>query len=294
MTDCYFIVNPVSGSGRAKAQFDEVRAELCRRGMPCRFDYTAGRDHARQLAAAALLRGETRIISVGGDGTANEVASALINTDAAMGILPFGTGNDFARALGLPTEAIAALDAVLCSSIRKVDAATAKDKVFINVAGTGFDVDVILYTEKFKRRLNGMLPYMLGIFQSLIHLRTLRFSITADGEHFDEEALLFDACNGSRFAGGINVAPLASVQDGMLDVCILRRLSIPGFLMLLPRFVKGQHIDSKHIRYLKAREITVESSTECTLNLDGELGSSTPVTFRILPGALNMLLPEKG
>ena len=293
MSRYYFIVNAVAGSGRSGDWFERAAAEMANRGMNFAFDYTDGVDHAARLAAAAVERGEQAIVSVGGDGTAREVASSLVNTGVPMGVFPFGTGNDFASALGLKVDPIGALEDLLRATPVPIDAAMANDRVYINAAGTGFDVDVIHNTEKFKRRFNGMLPYMLGILKSLMHLKPFRITVTVDGEAFEEEALLFDACNGPRFAGGINVAPIAALNDGLLDVCILKKLGIIGFLMLLPSFVKGKHLGSPHIRYFKAKEIRLESSRESTLNLDGELGSSTPVTFKILPGALTMLLPPK-
>ena len=291
----YFIVNPISGSGRGKREFEQARALLEAAGACYAFVSTQYHAHAKELARAALAAGERCIVAVGGDGTANEVAAALISSDTEMGILPFGTGNDFAKAVGLPTDPNAALEAALYGQVRPVDAAMANDKPFINVSGTGFDVDVIINTEKFKKRFNGMLPYMLGIFQSLMHLKPVTFEITADGESFTERALLFNACNGTHFAGGMHVAPMASPYDGLLDVCILRAISIPQFLLLLPRYTRGAHTASRHVRYFKAKEIAVRCDSENIINLDGELDSSTPVTFKVLPGAIKLALPgEKG
>jgi len=289
----YFIVNPVAGSGRSKEWFEQAAKELERRGVDFSYDYTEGRDHGAQLAKAAAERGEQAVISVGGDGTAREIAGSLLHTGVPMGIFPFGTGNDFGSALGLKVDPIGAMEDLLNAQPASIDAAAANDTIFINAAGTGFDVDVIRNTEKYKRRFNGMLPYMLGIMKSLIHLKWDHFVITADGETFEEDAILIDACNGTRLAGGIKVAPSAELNDGLLDVCIVRKLSRLGVLRVLPSVVKGKHLKSPHVRYLKAKELRLESTRENTLNLDGELGSSTPVTFKILPGALTLLLPPK-
>ncbi len=297
MSEFYFIVNPVAGSGKAKEKFDVVQALLKARGIPYRFDYTARRLHASDLAHAAVERGEKYIICAGGDGTAREVASALIHTDVIMGILPFGTGNDFATAIYIPLDPQAAVEVLLSDNVKKVDAATANGIPFLNVAGTGFDVDVIVYTEKFKKRFNGMLPYMLGVFQSLLHLSPMNLTIEANGETYHEKALLFDACNGSRFGGGMHLAPLASPQDGLLDICVLRAVSIPRFLYLLPKYIKGRHLEprfSRHFLYFKAQRVFVTSNSANMLDMDGELDSFTPATFQILPHALNMLLPPKG
>ena len=293
MSRFYFIVNPVAGSGRSKEWFEQAAKELERRGVDFSYDYTEGRDHGAQLAKAAAERGEQAVISVGGDGTAREIAGSLLHTGVPMGIFPFGTGNDFGSALGLKVDPIGAMEDLLNAQPASIDAAAANDTIFINAAGTGFDVDVIRNTEKYKRRFNGMLPYMLGIMKSLIHLKWDHFVITADGETFEEDSILIDACNGTRLAGGIRVAPIAELNDGLLDVCIVRKLSRLGVLRVLPSVVAGKHLDSPHVRYLKAKELRLESTRENTLNLDGELGSSTPVTFKILPGALTLLLPPK-
>lgn len=226
MCDRFFIVNPVSGSGKSRKLFEELLPQIERSGRSFEWRYTTGKGHARELAEEASGKGCQRVISVG---------------------------------------------------------------------GTGFDVDVIINTEKFKKRFNGMLPYMLGIFQSLMHLKPVTFEITADGESFTERALLFNACNGTHFAGGMHVAPMASPYDGLLDVCILRTISIPQFLLLLPRYTRGTHTASRHVRYFKAKEIAVRCDSENIINLDGELDSSTPVTFKVLPGAIKLALPgEKG
>ena len=293
MSKYYFIVNPVAGSGRAREWFEQAAKELTCRGVDFSFDYTQGVGHGAQLAKAALERGEEAIVSVGGDGTAREIAGSLMHTGVPMGVFPFGTGNDFGSALGLKVDPMGALEDLLRARPAAIDAAAANDTVFINAAGTGFDVDVIRNTEKYKRRFNGMLPYMLGIFKSLLDLKWDHFIITADGETFEEDAILIDACNGTRLAGGIKVAPAAELNDGLLDVCIVRKLGRLGVLRVLPSVVKGKHLASPHVRYLKARELRLESTRENTLNLDGELGSSTPVTFKILPGALTLLLPPK-
>lgn len=293
MSKFYFIVNPIAGSGRAKEWFEQAAAEMSNRGIDFSFDYTEGTGHATELARAAVERGEEALVSVGGDGTAREIAGSLIHTGIPMGIFPFGTGNDFGSALGLKVDPMGAMEDLLKAQPAAIDAAAANDTIFINAAGTGFDVDVIRNTEKYKRRFNGMLPYMLGIMQSLIHLKWDHFIITADGETFEEDSILIDACNGTRLAGGIKVAPEAELNDGLLDVCIIKKLGKLGVLRVLPSVVAGKHLGSPHVRYLKAKELRLESTRKNILNLDGELGSSTPVTFKILPGALTLLLPPK-
>ena len=246
----YFIVNPISGSGRGKREFEQARALLEAAGACYAFVSTQYHAHAKELARAALAAGERCIVAVGGDGTVNEVASVLAGTEAAMGILPFGTGNDFSQALQIPQDTAGAVAALLSAAPRRVDAARANDAFFVNVSGFGFDVDVVRYTEKYKKRFNGMLPYMLGVMQSLLHLRPIPVRVEPEeGECFDTTALLFSACNGTQFAGGMHLAPLSDPADGLLDICILKGIGRIAFLQLLPRYIKGEHLGSKHIVY---------------------------------------------
>lgn len=289
----YCIVNPISGSGRGKREFERARALLDAAGANYAFAFTEYHLHAKELARAALASGERCIVAVGGDGTVNEIASVLQGTDAAMGILPFGTGNDFSQALHIPQDTAGAVAALLAASPRRVDAARANDAFFINVSGFGFDVDVVRYTEKYKKHANGMLPYMLGVLQALLHLKPIPVRVEPEGGAcFDTTALLFSACNGTQFAGGMRLAPLSDPADGMLDICILKGIGRIAFLRLLPRYVRGEHLNSKHILYFKARRVTAVAAPGLPLNLDGELGSATPVTFEALPGALAVLAPD--
>ena len=288
----YFIVNPISGSGRGATAFMEARELMDKADMDYGFAYTEYKGHAIELARAAIEAGERSIIAVGGDGTTQEVASVVMGTDAVMGLFPFGTGNDFAAAAGLPRDAAGALEALIKYDVRPIDTAMANDRFFINVAGFGFDVDVVVNTEKYTKKYNGMLPYMLGVLKAALHLRPISVEMEYDGKTVNERALLFSVCNGTQFAGGMKLAPLASPFDGTLDICILRAISLPQFLWLLPRYIAGKHLDSPHISYFKTDSISVRSDIQSTLNLDGELYGSTPVDFTIRKQALNFIVGE--
>ncbi len=287
----FCIVNPIAGSGRAKDAYFKARAYLSENGVSCEAVFTEHHGHAAELAREALFQGERAIVAVGGDGTCQEVGSALVESGANFGILPFGTGNDFARALKIPQGVEAAADVLLKGETKRVDAAMANDRFFLNVAGFGFDAEVVRYTEKYKKRFNGMFPYLMGIFQALLHLKPIEMEVEAGGERFLEKAILFSACNGTHLAGGMNLAPLADPCDGLFDFCVVKAVSVPVFLTILPRYIKGKHLRSQHIRYFKAEGARVMCDGAHVLNLDGELGTQTPVTFSLLKGALTIFVP---
>ena len=289
----YFIINPIAGGGNALKKFDRLKQllEKMRIDFGCSFSKEAGQSTA--LAEQAYSEGERYIIAVGGDGTVNEVASALIGKeDAVMGVCPFGTGNDFARALDLSTEPEDAAETIKSGVVAPVDVGLAGDKPFINAGGVGFDVDVVINTEKFKRRFHGMIPYLLGIIKSVTHLKSFPVKLRMGEEEISEDALIVAVANGSHFGGGMNVAPGADPTDGLFNVCLIRRIGFFKFLQLMPKFIKGKHVGCREVRYFTANDIDLECA-ERPMQLDGELGAKAPVRFRMLHGAIRMKLPAR-
>lgn len=293
MDKLFFIVNKTAGSGRTLKDFEKVRALLDVRHVPYSFKCTEYKGHGTFLAKEAYKNGERFIVAVGGDGTANEVGSALANTDAVFAILPFGTGNDLARALHLPKEPQEALEVLLSKNVRQMDVGTANGKVFLNVSGFGFDVDVLKNTDSFKDRFRGMLPYILGIAKSLVKLKGTHMKVKYSGGEYSQESLIVAVGNGTHFGGGMNVTPNADPFDGLFDVCLIKKVGRLRFITLLPKFIKGKHESiTKIVTTFRTDELTVESSREYPINFDGELDLSTPVHFRLLKGALNIITPE--
>lgn len=291
MERLYFIVNSLAGGGRCGKCFLQAEEALKARGIPYERVETQYRRHAAELAKSAYENGERTIIAVGGDGTVSEVASALAGTDAVMGVLPFGTGNDLARVLNLSTEPLAALETLLSGSVKRMDAGDANGNFFLNVAGFGFDVDVLVNMEKYKTRFKGMLPYLLGILDALAHLKALPLKIhTEAGEVKEMDAILIAVGNGTHFGGGMKAVPNADPFDGVFDVCAVHKVSLLKFLLLLPRFIKGKHVGLKVIEYFRAESLYVEGPESCVLNVDGELYSHAPARFMLKKQALNMLI----
>lgn len=287
----YFIINPVACAGAVNGKFAEAKAVLDEHGEEYEYVYTEHAHESTALAERAYANGERMIVAVGGDGTVNEVVSALYDkADVTMGILPFGTGNDFARALNLPYSPREAAELIVSGKSRMIDVGMANDRPFINVGGMGFDVDVVINTEKFKRRFRGMIPYMLGVVQSLLHLKRIKAVITSDGKEENVDMLLCAVANGTHFGGGMAVAPKADVTDGEFDVCMIRSAGLLKLLLLLPAFVKGRHLGNKLVRYYRAKEVKIECEPS-PLQLDGELGAFAPVRFRLLHDALRVIAP---
>lgn len=289
----HFIVNRLAGSGRCEKLFAEVEKLLIERGISFDVAYTMHKYHAIDLTKQAIAAGAQCVVAVGGDGTVNEVASVLQGTGVLMGMLPFGTGNDFARATGTPDEPKAALDVLLGGKARKMDGGSANGNFFINVAGFGFDVDVLIQTERYKQRFKkGMLPYMLGILQALTHLKTMHLKLRYDGGEMEIDSLITSIGNGQYIGGGMCAVPTAVPDNGVFDVYVVEKVSVLRFLRLLPSFVKGKHVKFKEVHCFKTTELFVECEPANPLQLDGEVGHSTPVHFSLLPGVIDMIVPS--
>ncbi len=293
MDNYHFIVNPIAGAGHSKRLFSRAQDIMDKEGIVYTHVFSKESGHVSELVRTAIEVGHKKIVAVGGDGTVREAAQVIMGRgDVTMGILPFGTGNDLARALKIPFDPNGALNVLFGGCVRPMDMGVANGCAFTNVAGFGFDTEVLVHTEKFKRRFGGMLPYILGVIQALLSLKPIRVHLTAGDREIYAEALLVAVANGTHYGGGMNVSPSSDPFDGKLDVCLIKKVGLIKLLSLLPAFIKGRHINKKPVDYFPARELRVESSVNHSINLDGELGSSTPVTFGIIPGALNIFVPD--
>ncbi len=294
MSAFHFIVNPLAGSGRAAQCFAAVEDKLQSLGISYDKSITTGPHQGDALARRAIEAGAQTIVAVGGDGTINEVAAGVYgHAGVKMGILPFGTGNDFARCLGIPFEPEGALAVLLHGFTRKMDGGLANELFFINIAGLGFDVEVLRATEKYKAKRNGMFPYMMGIFDALFHMRPIPMTIEVNGQSIREDAMIVLVGNGQYFGGGMRAVPTAIPHDGLFDVRIVRKVSLPRFLTLLPAFIKGKLTETcSYLICLQTDELRVSCNESCTLDLDGELLGETPVTFKLMPGAIEMICSE--
>lgn len=287
------IVNPTAGGGRASAVCKRVCELLASRAIPYRVEETVSPEHATVLARSAAASGADAIVAVGGDGTLSEIAAGLSAKAVPLYIVPCGTGNDFVRVLKLPSDPIEALTAQLDGTESRIDMAMVNGKGFLNVAGSGFDVDVLREVIRYKHVGKGLLPYLLGLLSALKKFHSFRAELTLDtGEVLNEAFTIISIANGKFFGGGMKVAPLADLQDGLLDVMIIRGLPKFAVPFLLPLFITGLHAKLPFIcRVRKCRQVKLVCPG-MTFNADGELSDIDEADIRILPGHLPVRLPR--
>lgn len=294
------IVNPIAGAGRTAKKWPQIMALLKSIGLHFEHDLTEAPDHARELAESAAKKGYELVVSVGGDGTINEVVNGLYDAgniaDVMLGIISTGTGRDYIRTLGIPRayqEACQCLInprklAVDIGVVEYTDSGQTIKRLFVNFAGLGFDAEIVKATTQKFKALSSTASYLMGLLTTLLLYRNKEISIMIDGEAAERKVCTVLISNGKYGGGGMLAAPDADLTDGLLDVLIIGDLNKPDLLWSLPRVYKGTHLTHPKVTMKKAREIEIRSNKSVSIQADGELLGGLPARFYVLPAALNI------
>jgi YegS/Rv2252/BmrU family lipid kinase len=285
------IVNPSAGGGRAARALPAVEARLRALGVGYEVDATRDLAHAQDLAVAAAQRGRV-VVTLSGDGMLGAVAGALRDVPSAVvGVLPGGRGNDFARVVGIPLDAEAACDIIAGGVARPVDLGLAGDTPYIGIASVGFDSEANRIANSAPARL-GQLVYVYGALGALATWKHAGFTVDVDGERTLFAGWSVAAANSKAYGGGMFVAPDAELDDGALDVVYCERTSKATFVRkLLPKVFKGEHVNEPSVHVLRGAEVRIDADRPFMVYADGDPVGQLPMTFRALPGALQVLLP---
>ena len=287
------VMNPASGSGGGRSLLAALSAQLAGRDMEARVFATQASGDERRQAELALEAGATAIVCVGGDGTLSEVVGALAGKDATLYSVPSGTGNDFARAFGLPREPVAALAAQLDGTPERIDLGTINGKPFLNVSGSGFDVEVLRKTEELKSVYPGETAYRKAVLAVVSRYRAMEAELSIDGGPFERRRVtIAEFANGQYIGGGMRVAPDARENDGLLDVVTVVPVWHGLIPLLLPLFILGVHVRLPLARSVRAREAVLRCKG-MTVNIDGRLEQMDEARYAVLPGALRVMRPAK-
>ena len=282
----YAICNPTAGSGNGKKTGLLIQKLLEEKGVPCVMLFTQAPGHATQLARQAVAEGAETVLSIGGDGTALEVARGLAGGKTALGVIPAGTGNDFVKTIGVPREPKQALSYILSHPALPTDAGEINGRMFLNEIGTGFDVSVLDYAEKAKKYVKGLLPYLYGVVKTLFRFRAIQLTYSVDGgEEKTEQVFVVAAANGGIIGGGIPIAPEAKAEDGLLDFVVVENIPKSRLPLRLAGLLRGKILSFPETRFVRASRVTF-SAPHMRVNIDGEIVPEKRAEARILPGAL--------
>lgn len=270
----HVIVNPAAGRGAARRAEPVVARAFRAQGWAVDVRRTAGPGHAQELAAQAVSQGANHVIAVGGDGTVHEVANGLLRTetDAALGVVPIGSGNDFAKLLGVygydPARVVARL---VTAKSQRFDAGRVLGEWFVNSVGFGFGPAVVQTRNKM-HHLSGFLSYLIPIVRTFFKFEPPVFDIAAPGFRERGYMMMVEVCNGTTAGGSYRFAPEADPTDGKLDVCLIRRVSLPRFLLAIPRVIRGTHTSMREVALIKTAKLVVRSPERAlVVHVDGEL-----------------------
>ncbi|ASB87486.1 diacylglycerol kinase [Bacillus sonorensis] len=287
------IYNPTSGRELFKKNLPQVLQKFEQAGYETSCHATTGEGDAVQAARSAAERQFDLIVAAGGDGTLNEVINGLAPLEERpnLGVIPVGTTNDFARALGIPREDILkAVDTILEGEARPIDIGRVNGQYFINIAGGGRLTELTYDVPSKLKTMLGQLAYYLKGMEMLPSLKPTEVEIEYDGKLFHGEVMLFLVMLTNSVGGFEKLAPDSSLNDGMFDLIILKRTNLAEFIRLAGLALRGEHIHDEHVIYTKANRVKVTLKDKMLLNLDGEYGGELPGEFENLYRHINVVM----
>jgi diacylglycerol kinase (ATP) len=281
------VVNPTAGRGLGARIAPVVRERLAAAGLTVDVFATSCAEDVGRISAEVVASGADAVALIGGDGTIHLGAQVLAKSGMPFGVIPAGTGNDFARGIGVPLkDPAAAADLIVAGKTRTIDLAVAKDEYITTVVAGGFDSLV-------NRRANAMSwpkgnsRYTVATLAELRTFKPLEYVVTIDGEVIETKAMLVAVGTGPTYGGGLQICAGAEIDDGLLDVTIIQPVSRLTLLQMFPKLSKGTHVGHPMLRTFRGRSVRLESPG-ITAYGDGEVLGPLPVDITISPGALTV------
>jgi diacylglycerol kinase (ATP) len=287
------IVNPAAGRGRAQRHLPALAAALGAADLDAELVVSRHPDDPPVLAERAFAAGRA-VVAAGGDGLLGQLAAVAHRCGGTLGIVPLGSGNDTARALGYDhRDPLAAVEVLRAGRVRTIDLARAGERILCSVAASGFDSEANRWANTVTR-IGGSALYLAAVLRTLVTYRPHHFRLTLDGRSEDVVAWLVAVANTPNYAGGMRIAPAAVLDDGLLDVTVVGPFSRPGFLRAFPTVYRGTHVRFPLVATHRARTVELASldpSVPIESYADGERVGPLPTTVTVLPQALRVLAP---
>ena len=300
-------VNPLAGAGRAGRYLLQVRRAFEAKKFPAEFVLTSTASDLESRARGVIAEGCRFLLAMGGDGTVQGLVNAAYGSGVVLGVLPAGGGNDFAAALGLPKDPVAAVHATLHGQPREVDLLRARtsdgcERLYVGGGGVGLDVDASVYAAGIYRRLPGRLRYVASAVRAWLEFTQL--NVQAEFPRSDEteaaevpamtmreSVLLAGVLNAPSYGAGLRVAPGARIDDGWLNLSFVKSLGTREVLALLPRLLIGGTLPDVYLKQKRARRVLLRTDRPCFFHGDGEILGPAPVEIEVVPGAVKVLAP---
>lgn len=293
-----FIVNPTAGNNFAITLVPKIEEEIKKHQIEAEIVLTERKGHATELAEKFIRSGVKYIVAVGGDGTMNEIAKTLVNNpEIVFGIIPAGTGNDFIQILGFPNRFEEKhWDVFFNRNIARLDVGMCNGIPFFNGMGLGFDAEVAAqnYVDEGKVKKGGKDKYIWHIVKTLLFFKERKMKVKSSDGQYETNCFINTISVGRRFAGSFFLTPKAIANDGLLDVCMIEKLSLLQRFRILLMVPKGTHVTDKKVNYYQSDKINLEFFKRVPFHVDGELFYSATFEVNIVPNALNAIYNPEG
>lgn len=287
------IANPRSGRSRGLGAAEKAARVMSGGGWDVTVRATGSPGDGARLAQEAARQGYDAVFACGGDGTLSQVVAGLLDTGIPAGLIPAGTGNDFARTVGLSRDPAEAARQALGGHAQAVDLLEANGGAAwsLNVMGVGFDAAVAARMNRRLRLTGGAFAYITAVVQELTFHCATEVMLAVDGEVWQGLALLVAIANAQSYGGGMRIAPLASIDDALLDVVLVEAIGRLEFARSFPRVFRGAHLTHPAVRTWQGREVSLTTPQPCPVLIDGDLAGETPLTVRVSPRRALLWLP---
>lgn len=283
-----FIINPISGGKKKDSVPGLIKQYLDANRYEYAIGYTASAGHAATLSAEAVGVHDI-VVAVGGDGTINEVASGIAGTDTLFGIIPFGSGNGLSRFLNIPLDIIRAIKNINDCRVERIDAGKLNGKYFFNMAGMGFDAHISEVFSHHKER--GFMSYVRSAFSEVMNFKPDTYKISIDGKVIERQAFMLSIANSSQYGNNAYISPMASVQDGLLDVCVVKPFPVWKFLWMASIMFTKTADKSSSVEIHRGKHIRINRANKGPVHLDGEPQiAGAELQIDIIPAVLNVIV----
>lgn len=284
-----FIYNPVSGNGILKTRLDEIIERFQRSGFQVVPHRLLGKSDVKNAFLNFEPEDYSAVVVSGGDGTVHDIVNQIKirNINLPLGIIPSGTSNDFATFLGIPKDIKAAIDIILEGKTDLVDIGKTNNKYFINVVAGGILPSIGHKAKKDLKNTFGMFAYYIKAIEEIPNIKPFSISIITENNQVTEDVLMFLILNTS-IAGGFKIAPDAKVNDGLLDVCLIKNCTIAEFASLFIKVLKGEHINDEKLIFMQTKKLYISSNDKIETDVDGEANHDVPLEIEIAPSAIRV------
>lgn len=289
MRNALIVINPVSGNGESLKLKEKILEYFDEAKISYDIIVTNYIGEAEKIAGEIDESKYSELIIVGGDGTIVETVNGIVGKNINLGIIPAGTGNDFARAINSDMKFDEVMKAIIKGKTISADIGTVNDKFFLNVTGFGIDSYILQNLVKIKKIFKGSFSYTVSTFYTLSSYKNKHVKITIDNKKFERDIMLVSICNGKYFGGGMKISPDSKVNDGEFELFIVNKMSKLKFMIVFWKVFKGTHLSVNEVEIFKGKSFTIESDVDIPVNVDGNLYGNTPLKVSVASKKINII-----